>query len=121
METGFFRIAGVVLFASLGCTPAPEAPRPAPLAVDAPAAASLASPAERVCQKDADCTYAALGCCSVVAVNRLHADAVRARLRGSHLPLCPPKAACGPGPGGTWDGADGRCSEGLCSGAPDTP
>ncbi len=69
------------------------------------------------CASDADCTYATLGCCEVTPVNQASRAIVADALERSGRRECPPKAACGPGPRGTWDGQPGRCVARVC-GAP---
>ena len=66
------------------------------------------------CTTDDDCTIASLGCCDETPVNRAHVDAMRKQLEASGRRYCPPKSACGPGPGGTWDGGRGVCVSGTC-------
>lgn len=123
------RLVLVIVVASLvgfACGANPEAspaarPPAAPSATTAPAPASAASASadEARCKQDAECTFVALGCCSTTAVNRESAAHVKRRLVASGLPECPPKAACGPGRDGTWEGTAGTCREGRCVGGPE--
>ncbi len=66
------------------------------------------------CATDAECTFVSLGCCSTTPVNRIHAKDAQAALEVSGQPYCAVKAACGPGPNGTWAGTPGKCVEGRC-------
>ncbi len=69
----------------------------------------------KTCASDAECTFVGLGCCDVSPVNRAHADAAQRQLSESGRHYCPVRAACGPGPGGTWAGAPGGCQAGVCA------
>lgn len=66
------------------------------------------------CVADADCTFVALGCCDTTAVLRTRAAEVQRALEASGRPFCSVKAACGPGPNGTWEATPGTCSTGTC-------
>ncbi len=127
-----------------GAPSAPEAAAPAATSAEAPAAPSstaapTAPPARAAtgrivtggpvalpdawghCQKDADCTFASLGCCSVTPVARKHAADANQRLAASGRQYCAPKAACGPGPDGTFAGTPGKCTKGACGCDPAAP
>ncbi len=43
------------------------------------------------------------------------------KLEASGRPYCAPKAACGPGPDGTFAGTAGRCTKGACGCDPAAP
>lgn len=119
--------------AAAASAPAPSAEAPsapgAPTAAPAPTAAGrivtggpLALPAAwGRCEKDADCTFASLGCCSVTPVARARAADAKQKLEASGRPYCAPKAACGPGPDGTFAGAPGKCTKGACGCDPAAP
>lgn len=112
--------AAAFALVALGCGGSP-APVATPTGEPAPSASvpdAGASGAQTACVSDADCTFVSLGCCSTTPVNRASAAAVKMRLAASGLPYCAVKAACGPGPDGTWEGAPGTCMRGACSGAP---
>lgn len=87
-----------------GIGASPSAPKP------------VSIPAEWArCRTDADCTYVSLGCCDTTPVARAHAPEAQQMLAASGRPFCPPKAACGPSVDGTWSGAPGKCSRGVCA------
>ena len=91
---------------------------PAPPAdtVTLPATGPFTLPAAwTACTSDADCAVVSLGCCNNTAVNRGHAGDTRQALEVAGRRECPVKAACGPGPGGTWDGEAGTCARGTCA------
>ncbi len=73
------------------------------------------------CEKDADCTFVALGCCDITPVARARAAEAQRKLEASGRPYCAPKAACGPGPDGTFAGTAGRCTKGACGCDPAAP
>lgn len=73
------------------------------------------------CVKDADCTFVSLGCCEVTPVARAHAAEASRKLEASGRPFCAPKAACGPGPDGTFAGTAGKCTKGACGCDPAAP
>ena len=100
------------------CTPSCSAGRcvnspPAPV-VSAVVDAAAPSTSWTACASDLDCTYVSLGCCDTTPVNRAHVADAKRKLERSGHPYCPPKAACGPSPDGTWSGAPGKCSAGNC-------
>lgn len=67
------------------------------------------------CQRDDECTFVSLGCCSTTPVNRTFSEPAMAALEASGAPYCPVKTACGPGSDGTFAGTPGACIAGRCA------
>lgn len=95
--------------------PKPRDPMTADDAWSAPTAGAFAIPASwAACTKNEDCTVGSMGCCDTTPVNRAHHDRLVHELEAAGRQWCPPKTACGPGAGGTWDGEAGTCAANAC-------
>ncbi len=73
------------------------------------------------CQRDDECTFVSLGCCSTTPVNRAFSAQAMAALEASGARFCPVKQLCGPGVDGTFAGTPGKCVAGRCGCDPETP
>lgn len=98
-----------------------DAPILAPVTTTSSARSDGARAEWGACQRDDECTFVSLGCCSTTPVNRAFSAQAMAALEASGARFCPVKQLCGPGADGTFAGTPGKCVAGRCACDPGTP